>query len=184
MATTRLDVVEIYRTQDDTKAHLLQIALAEAGIHAEVSGAFLQGGFAGVPIGWSTVLVERSQAIDARKVIAPVPAETPAISMAEAVAEALMAEVVAASCVAVGLLGGYLAVMLEGAIAAAWVAGASRSSPIRDATTAGQRDDQPEQTRCLVCGAKIEDEADSCVSCGWSYQVSEDIQRENLNEID
>jgi hypothetical protein len=66
-----LDFVEIYRAKNLPQAHMIRIALEEAGIAAQIEGEVLQSA-AGELVGWATaprILVDRSQIDSARPII-------------------------------------------------------------------------------------------------------------------
>ena len=65
---TRL--VEAYRAADVAEAHLIRLALEDAGIHSQIDGEALQG--SEYPLGWSTaprILVAESLVAPAREII-------------------------------------------------------------------------------------------------------------------
>jgi D-serine deaminase-like pyridoxal phosphate-dependent protein len=65
------DLVEIYRARDSVQAALVQQALQEAGIRAELENLLLTGGTAEIP-GWSTnprIMVEVKDQVAAKRVI-------------------------------------------------------------------------------------------------------------------
>jgi len=64
--------VEIYRARNLPQAHMIRMALAEAGIETQIEGELLQGAVGDLPIGWPTaprILVAESQADTARQII-------------------------------------------------------------------------------------------------------------------
>ncbi|HEV3119322.1 MAG TPA: DUF2007 domain-containing protein, partial [Gemmataceae bacterium] len=75
------NLVEIYRAKNLAQAYMIRIALEEAGIHADIDGALLQGAVGDLPIGWPTaprILVEQADAALARSLIDRVDDAAPA----------------------------------------------------------------------------------------------------------
>ncbi len=72
MALVDPKFVEVYRARNLPEAHLMRIALEEAGIRVRIEGELLQGAVGELPIGWVTaprILVEESQIAEARPII-------------------------------------------------------------------------------------------------------------------
>jgi putative signal transducing protein len=72
MSFTDPRLVEIYRAKNLPQAHMIRIALEEAGIQAQIEGELLQGAVGQLPIGWVTaprILVDESQIAAAREII-------------------------------------------------------------------------------------------------------------------
>jgi hypothetical protein len=72
LAVNKQKLVEVYRAKDSPKAHLLKLALEEAGIPAVVEGDLLQGAVGEIPVGWSTaprIVVEETDAMRARQIL-------------------------------------------------------------------------------------------------------------------
>ncbi len=68
-------LVEIYRAKNVPEAHMMRMALEEAGVRVRIEGELLQGVVGRLPIGWDTaprILVEESQESAARDVMAQV----------------------------------------------------------------------------------------------------------------
>ena len=66
------ELLEIYRTQNLSEAHLIRIALEDAGVRVSIEGELLQGLVGSLPLGWNSaprVMVEESQASVAREII-------------------------------------------------------------------------------------------------------------------
>lgn len=66
------ELVELFRARDLCEAHVIRMALEEAGIPAAVEGEFLQGALGDLPVGWTTsprVMVQASQLEAARKIV-------------------------------------------------------------------------------------------------------------------
>ncbi len=66
------DLIEIYRAQNLSEAHLIRMALEDAGIRVRIEGELLQGLVGSLPLGWNSaprVMVEESQAAVAREII-------------------------------------------------------------------------------------------------------------------
>jgi hypothetical protein len=73
------NLIEVYRAKNLPQAHMIRIALEEAGIHANIDGALLQGAVGDLPIGWPTaprILVDQTDAALARSIIDRVDDET------------------------------------------------------------------------------------------------------------
>jgi hypothetical protein len=63
--------VEAYRARNLPEAHMIRIALEEAGIPAQIEGELLQGAVGDLPIGWPTaprIVVAESQVDAARQI--------------------------------------------------------------------------------------------------------------------
>ena len=71
MKDTDTRLVEAYRAADVAEAHVIRLALEDAGIHSQIDGEALQG--SEYPLGWSTaprILVAESLVAPAREIIA------------------------------------------------------------------------------------------------------------------
>jgi hypothetical protein len=80
MDTDDLNLVEVYRARNPLQAHIIRLALEQAGIKAEVSGELLAGAAGDLPLGWRTspqILVEESCAAAAREIIKRADARPP-----------------------------------------------------------------------------------------------------------
>jgi hypothetical protein len=65
-------LVEIYRAKNLPQAHMIRIALEEAGIQVQIEGELLQAAVGELPIGWVTaprILVDESQIPSAQEII-------------------------------------------------------------------------------------------------------------------
>ena len=70
MTDTDTRLVEAYRAADVAEAHMIRLALEDAGIHSRIDGEALQG--SEYPLGWSTapkILVAESLVAPAREII-------------------------------------------------------------------------------------------------------------------
>jgi hypothetical protein len=67
--------VEIYRAENGPEAHMMRMALEEAGVPVRIEGELLRGVAGRLPMGWDTaprILTEESQESVARNVMAQV----------------------------------------------------------------------------------------------------------------
>lgn len=72
MNDSQPELIEIYRAQNLSDAHLIRMALEDAGIRVRIDGELLQGLIGSLPLGWNSaprVMVEESQAAVAREII-------------------------------------------------------------------------------------------------------------------
>lgn len=72
MNDSHSEPIEIYRAQNLSDAHLIRMALEDAGIRVRIEGELLQGVIGSLPLGWNSapcVMVEESQASVAREII-------------------------------------------------------------------------------------------------------------------
>src|SRR5258708_7082719 len=86
MQPAHANFIEVYRAKNLPQAHMIQIALEDAGIPAKLDGELLQGAVGELPIGWVTaprILVDASQAAAARALIDHVDAEERDEALAE-----------------------------------------------------------------------------------------------------
>jgi hypothetical protein len=73
MSVSHPKMVEIYRAANLPEAHVIRMALEEAGVRVRIEGELLQGVVGELPMGWDTaprILVEESQVNVARDVVA------------------------------------------------------------------------------------------------------------------
>lgn len=151
MPLAELKFVEAYRASNLAQAHIIRIALEDAGLCVLIENESLQDGGGEIPIYWHSaprLMVEESQLAAAREIIDQTDHgehSKPGLKLTEPP----FLVVASAACLGIALV------------------------PAADAVP-----EQAETTRCLACDAIMAESETVCPVCGWSYEPvdSADLQ--------